>query len=282
MAWCYDARAMNASHRKLFAALFSTLLALAAMPARADKIGIVLMHGKLGLPLGTSAGRGPAIGAELIAALKGAGYLVTAPEMCWSRRRGFDKPFADCLAEIEPQIAALRQDGATAIVIGGVSLGGNAALFFAATHGNEVAGVIGLSPADDPVRKARRPEVAAALDRARALVAAGKGDMKDVFADVNTGAQGSYAMALNTTANIYLSFYDPGGPAAMASTVAKLTVPLLWVAGSEDPTQRDAKSLYFDHAPANPKSAYVPVTANHLTAADAAKDAVLKWLAALR
>jgi pimeloyl-ACP methyl ester carboxylesterase len=258
------------------------LAAFATAPAKADRIGVILMHGKLGMPLGTANGNARATGAELIAALKDAGYLVALPEMCWSRRRGFDKPYADCLAELEPQIAELRRQGATSIVVGGLSLGGNAALAFGATHGSETIGVIGLSPADDPARKLRRPEIAAALDRARALVAAGKGDERDLFADSNTGPQGSFAMALNTTANIYLSFDDPAGPAAIANSVAKLGVPLLWVSGSQDPTQRDAETTFFARAPANPRNRYVMVAANHLTAPDAAKDAVLQWLAALQ
>ena len=34
---------------------------------------------------------------QLAIALQGAGYLVEAPEMCWSRRRIYDRPFLDCL-----------------------------------------------------------------------------------------------------------------------------------------------------------------------------------------
>ena len=257
------------------------MLCLAAAAAQAQqKIGIVLMHGKLGVPLGVSEGKGPAIGAGLVAALKSAGYRVAVPEMCWSRRRGFDKPRDECLAELNPVIASLKAEGATQIVVGGLSLGGNAALAYGATHAG-LRGVIGLGPADDPQRKANRPEIAAAVARARALVAAGKGDARDSFADVNTGAGGSFPMAVNTTARIYLSFFDPQS-ASLADNTAKLSAPLLWIAGTADPTQRNAQGLYFQRAPANPLNRFAAVDANHLTTPDAGRDAVLAWLADLQ
>jgi pimeloyl-ACP methyl ester carboxylesterase len=271
---------MASARRKKIAWGLVLVLALGAGAARADgKIGIVLMHGKLGLPLGVAEGRGPAVGAQLVAALKSAGYLVAVPEMCWSRRRGFDKTRDDCLAELDPVIAALKAQGATAIVVGGQSLGGNAALAYGATHAG-LRGIIGLAPADDPQRKANRPEIAAAVARARALMAAGKGDQRDSFADVNTGAGGTFPMQIDTTPRIYLSFFDPQ-TASLGDNTSKLTAPLLWIAGSADPTQRDAQSL-FQRAPANPQNRFVAVAANHLTTPDAGADAVLAWLAALQ
>ena len=257
------------------------VLTLAVSAARADqKIGVVLLHGKLGSPIGMGGPGTQPVGARLMAALKGAGYLVAAPEMCWSKRRGFDKPRADCLAEIDTAVAGLKKDGATAIVVGGVSLGGNVAIEYGATHAG-LLGVIGIGPADDARAKSGRPEIAAAIARARQLAAAGKGDQSDSFVDVNTGAQGSYPMAVNTTARIYLSFFDPATVGGIADRVAKLQAPILWIAGSADPTQREAETRVFALAPANPMNRFVRVQANHLTAADAGSDAVLAWLGEL-
>jgi pimeloyl-ACP methyl ester carboxylesterase len=261
--------------------VLALILSLAGAGARADqKIGIVLLHGKLGMPLGVSGGRGPAIGALLIAALKDAGYLVATPEMCWSRQRGFDRPRDECLAEIDQAIAALRSEGATSIVVGGQSLGGNAAIAYAASHAG-LLGVIGLAPADDARAKANRPEIATAIGRGRELLASGKGDVRDSFADVNTGPQGSYPMAVNTTPRIYLSFFDPDKVGSIADNVAKLKAPLLWIAGNEDPTQRDAETRFFRYAPANGLNRFVPVAAHHLATPDIGRDAVLAWLAEL-
>lgn len=273
---------------KRIAALVCLLVGLVAAamagPVQADeRIGIALMHGKLGIPMGTSlpGSRVGPIGAGLVSALRHAGYLVVTPEMCWSRGRGFDAPYPDCLREIDTAIADLRRQGATAIVVGGLSLGGNATLAYGAAH-PWLLGVIGLSPADNPATKlARNRNVAASLAKAQEMIAQGKGNEKTSFLDTNTGAQGGYGMAVQTTARIFVSFNGPDSLANTPANVAKLTMPLLWVAGDSDPTQRGAESL-FATAPANPHNRFVTVHANHLEVPDAATDAVLRWLAELR
>jgi pimeloyl-ACP methyl ester carboxylesterase len=265
-----------------FLILLVSLLGLVwAAPVQAQaKLGIVLLHGKLGMNMGASSGRGPAIGARLVSALEGAGYLVATPEMCWSRGRSFNLPFPDCLREIDTAVAGLKSRGATAIVVGGLSLGGYAAIAYGATH-PELRGIIGIAPADDPKLKARRPEIAAAIAKARDLAAQGKGDEQTSFDDVNTGPSGSYAMKINSTARIYLSFFDPDARPAIPDITAKLTMPLLWIAGNDDPTQRNGRGYAFDRAPANPLNRYVTVSASHLETPDAGREAVLAWLAEL-
>lgn len=255
------------------------LATAAADPADA-KLGIVLMHGKLGAPLGSSPRAGFA-GAQLIAALRGAGYLVTAPEMCWSRRRSYDKSYPECLAEIDDAVADLKSHGATAIVVAGLSLGGNAAIAYGASHPG-LLGVIGIAPADNPPSKARLPAVAAAIAQAQQLVAQGRGDDAHWFDDVNTGPQGSYAMQLRTTPRIYLSFYGPDSTAVIPQNTARLAQPLLWVAGDSDPTQRGGPAFAFDKAPPNPLNRYVTVRGGHIDSLDASRDAVVEWLGAVR
>ena len=59
------------------------ILVFGALPASAaGPIGVVLLHGKTGMP--------GAMG-KLAAALGAAGYAVETPEMCWSKKRIFDK-----------------------------------------------------------------------------------------------------------------------------------------------------------------------------------------------
>ena len=58
------------------------------------------------------------------------GYLVERPEICWSYRRRRDRAFLDFLEALEAPIARLRQRGASAIVVAGMSRGGIAALAF--------------------------------------------------------------------------------------------------------------------------------------------------------
>ena len=263
--------------RILATILAFTLIAFAAQAD--DKIGIVLMHGKQGAPLGNApiGSNRPAIGGRLIDDLKSAGYLVETPEMCWSGRRGLDHTFDQCLREIDGAIEKLRLRGATAIVVGGLSQGGNAALAYGAQH-SDILGVIAYAPADDPTSKANTPAVAGAIAKAQDLMVQGQGDEKTTFDDINTGPNGSFAMTLNTTPNIYLSFYGPDSETSIPTNTANLKVPLLWVAGDKDPSQRRGPAFAFNKAPSNPLNRYVTVSATHTETPNAGREATLAWL----
>ena len=267
--------------------LLSLAIALGALayvafagPAHADdKVGIVLMHGKQGAPLGNApiGSNRPPLGGRLIDDLKSAGYLVETPEMCWSGRRGLDRAYAQCLREVDDAVENLRRHGATSIVVGGLSQGGNAAIAYGATH-RDILGVIAYGPADDPVAKARVPAVAASIAKAQDMMSRGNGSEKASFDDVNTGPNGSFTMTLNTTASIYLSFYGPDALTVIAVNTAKLKVPVLWVAGDKDPSQRGGPAAAFDKAPANALNRYVIVPATHTETPNAGSDATLAWL----
>jgi pimeloyl-ACP methyl ester carboxylesterase len=257
-------------------------MASSIAPVHAEpEIGIVLLHGKGGVPMGDSVGRGSVVGGRLVVLLRAAGYRVATPELCWSRQRAFDRPYSDCLRDIDTAIADLKSHGATSIVVGGLSLGGNAAIAYGATHPG-LLGIIAMAPADDPTRKAARyPSFTASVTRAHDLMAQGKGDERTHFADTNTGAQGSFATSIEMTPRIFLSFSEQGSLADIPANVAKLTMPLLWVAGDNDPTQRGGRGFAFDKAPPNNLDRYVTVSANHLETPDAGADAILEWLKTL-
>src|SRR5215472_13647832 len=118
---------------------FIAVISMAA-PVSAQTIGVVLIHGNTDSPDGTNA--------PLAAAMEEAGYLFERPEMCWSHRRRRDRPFLECLAELEAPIARLSSRGARAIVVAGMSQGGLGALVFGARSG--LAGVIALAPNGAP------------------------------------------------------------------------------------------------------------------------------------
>ena len=91
-------------------------LAFAGFPAvvgAGEKIGVVLMHGK-----GRTAGEKSPIG-KLAYALEVADFIVVAPDMPWSRSRGFDRTYAESMAEIDKAVAKLQDKGATKLVVGG-------------------------------------------------------------------------------------------------------------------------------------------------------------------
>jgi dienelactone hydrolase len=123
--------------------LIAAILAVAACVSAANaggKLGVLMLHGKQGHPTQFDSYEAP---------------LTARPTMCWSRERIYDKPYPDCLAEIDAAAAQLRARRATAIAIVGMSLGGNAALAYGARH-SELAAVVALAPAHNIEALARR------------------------------------------------------------------------------------------------------------------------------
>ena len=255
--------------RRLATALVVLAVLAPFTQARASaEIGVVVLHGKAGM-----GGGGNMV--PFIRALERAGFSVQAPTMCWSRTRIYDAPFPDCLREIDTSIAALRAAGARRIVVAGQSLGGNAALVYGAQH-PELAGVIALAPAGQPEQSARNRDIARSLAQARQMVAAGQGNQRASFADISVGE----AFTVTTTPAIYVSFFQPGGPADFPALLPRVRVPVIWVAGSQDRAQDMAASL-FDRLPANPLNRLVPVAATHRDTPEAGAAAALDWLRTL-
>jgi pimeloyl-ACP methyl ester carboxylesterase len=194
-------------------------------PGLAQSLGgwsVVLIHGK----------RGNTGNLETLAsALSREGATVVQPTMSWAiRYRTYD----ETLSEVGDHISALRSKGAKRIALVGHSLGANVALGFAAQRGG-VDAVVAIAPGHQPDRFAAR--TAESLERAKRLVAAGRGGEVANFRDVNQGV----VLEISTTAAAYVSFFDPSGPALMARNAGKLKgSKLLWVVGTADPGARAA------------------------------------------
>jgi pimeloyl-ACP methyl ester carboxylesterase len=228
-----------------------------------SKIGIVYMHGT---------GSSPEMQHDktFYGALQKAGYLVEAPEMCWSARRQYDRPYSDCLKAVLPAIAKLKNSGAMAIVIAGHSFGGNVAIQYGATH-TDLLGILVLSAAFDPRVLARDWEVRESIDKAQGLIDKGRGDAVDSFLFTTAKVQ------LRTKATVYLSFNGPNSLAYMPANTPKLTAPLLWIAGDRDFGQA-GPGYAFDRAPANPLNRYVMVSGDHVTVLSSGVAPALAWL----
>src|SRR5512135_2987641 len=100
-------------YRALGLMALCALFLLSALPAFAGgPIGIVLLHSKTGMPGQMT---------NLASSLSAAGYLIETPEMCWSKKRIFDKSLSDCLLEVDAAVARLKAKGAGRVVIAGTS-----------------------------------------------------------------------------------------------------------------------------------------------------------------
>jgi dienelactone hydrolase len=264
--------------RILLAAALLAGTSIAPAGAAPSPIGIVLLHGTAGVPLGASGRNGRVIGGGLVDRLRKAGYRVETPEMCWSASRIYDRPYTACFADIDAAIARLHAQGATQIVIGGLSMGANAAIGYAATH-TGLLGVIACAPAHDPAAFAGKPAIDAALAQAKAAVAAGAGDRAQTFSDFD-GSKRPSTFSVRATPLTYVSFFDPNGPANVVSNAMHVTVPIIWVAGTSDPSQANSANE-FAQIPPNPLNKYVSVDSDHLDTPDVGADAIVTWMRAL-
>lgn len=260
----------------VFARAVAALTALAALwlPAPAQSanlqgLGVVFLHGKGGWPGAFDGG--------ILASLRDEGALIAAPEMPWSFNRKYAATYEQAMAEIDTVVASLKAKGATRIVVIGHSLGANAAIGYAARH-PDLTAVVALSPGHLPEVEGLVSHTRDAIAQAKQLIAAGQGEVPQHFPDL---AQG---IPLVTTATpvVYLSMFDPEGPAVIPKNTAAMgPVPLLWVVGTLDPIARRGPDYAFKSGAKNPKSKYVEVFAGHLTTPLVAHKQVIEWINSL-
>jgi pimeloyl-ACP methyl ester carboxylesterase len=238
--------------------------------AQASAVGVVLMHGKWGNP---EKGIEPV---EL--ALKGVGCRVISREMPWSDRRAYDAGWDEVMTQLDAEVAELRAAGARKIVVGGMSFGANVALGYAARH-PDLDGVMALAPGHTPERFASNKKMAESLAKARSLAASGNAGGYANFDDINQGRM----REVSARPAVYLSYFDPDGPAVMPRSAAMLSphTALLWVVGTRDPLHAAGRSYAFDRAPANPHSSYQTVDADHFDTPAAARQIVVEWVKGL-
>jgi pimeloyl-ACP methyl ester carboxylesterase len=231
-------------------------------------MGVVFLHGK-GVWPGAFDGGIPS-------ALESEGAVVASPEMPWSFGRMYGATFEQAMSEIDTAVDALKAKGATRIVIIGHSLGANAAIGYAARR-RIVAAVVAIAPGHLPETAEMRARTRDALAEARQMFAAGQRD-KHTWPDLVQG----FPTFVSATPAVYLSMFDPDGPAVIPKNAAALHgIPLLWVVGNFDPIHERGPEYAFARSGKNPASRYLEVVATHLTTALAARAQVVEWLKAL-
>ena len=245
--------------------MFAPRLGRAAEPP----LAVVLLHGKQASPSDLGG---------LSRDLRSEKLLVTVPTMPWSQAREFDAAYPQALDEIEAAANELARQGASRIVVGGHSLGANAALAYAAA-GRSVHAVFALAPGHVPERGGFRRAVASGVEKAREMVAKGAGDEKASFPDLNQG-QSRY---IRVRANSYLSYFDPEGKGSMPRSAASIAkpIPIFMAVGDSDPIAGYARTAIFDAAPRHEKSIYIDGPGDHLNTIRIATPALITWLKAL-
>jgi pimeloyl-ACP methyl ester carboxylesterase len=258
--------------------VFATLLACLAFSAGAlaqDKRGVIILHGKQGMPTGNQ-------GLSVIASnLQSAGHKVVVPAAPWGRGawETINVTVEEALAQLDGYAAQLRAQGATRIVVIGHSLGACVGLAYAVERGN-LAGLVMLAPGHNPTARYRFSDKARHdLDHARALVNKGKGNEMVSGSDGNQGSN----ITMTVRAAVYTSWHEPNGLAAMSAEAPRLpaSTPLLMVVGAKDPMHDRAEGLLYKPAAKNPYSRYVANGANHVETPMAAAKVTTDWVLGL-
>jgi pimeloyl-ACP methyl ester carboxylesterase len=235
--------------------------------AQTELIGVVVMHGKGGSP--------NKFVTPLAAGLERNGYLVANIEMPWSGRRQYDVDVAAADKEVDAALEALRAKGAKKVFVAGHSQGGVFVLHYGVEH--PVDGIIAIAPGGSVANQFYAREVAPSVERARRLVAEGKGNEKTKFDDFE-GAKGHFPVI--TTAASYVSWFDPQGAMNQMKSSKSLPsqVPVLFVGPTNDyvALQR-IKGMMFGALPANPRTRLYEPVASHVEAPAASLDEIVRW-----
>ncbi len=265
--------------RLLLAILLALGLATHAV-AEPDKIGVLLLHGKQG-----GGARDTSLDV-LHKKLQEQGWIVLKPEMPWSTNRYIEGDWDQAMAEMDAHVRKLKEMGATKVAVMGHSLGSPAALSYAVRHPGQVQALGLLAPGHVPYYYSlcipyspiSMCGVKESVESARKEMAVGNGDKRQTLVDINQGRRGPIWM----TPRQYLSYFDPASDAEMAVTAPRIApqVPVLWVIGDRDSLVKEGRAYVFDKLPANPRSRYLEVQANHLTTPAVAADQVVEWLRA--
>ncbi len=258
-------------HKYLHRLLLPVLcLAASACLAAPQDVGIVVMHGKWD--------RAPTHVHSLAQQLAAEGFLVSEPMMPWSGPRQYDVPYPQAIAEIESAVQTLRDKGARHIVVGGLSFGANGALAYAAS-GKPVDAVFALSPGHRPEYGPLRKSLEPSVNKARSMIEAGHGKDTAWFDDKNLGK----TRQIQTSAEAYLSYFDPEGLGAMTRTAPALPkgMPLFMAIGTADPTAEAAKETLFDVAPQNDQNVFKVLETDHVGVAPLVGPALAAWIHAL-
>lgn len=257
------------SLQSIIVAIFCALVTLpAAAQTTAPKIGIVVMHGKGGMPAGHVA--------ELASYLEDKGYLVANLEMPWSKRRNYDVPIAAAEQELQAALQSLHGKGAQKLFVAGHSFGGLFALYFAGRLA--IDGVIAMAPGGDVGNRIFREKLGDSVERARQLVAAQKGNDPARLSDYE-GSKGLYPIVTPPAA--FLTWYEPDGAMNQSRIMPAVRpqTPVLYIVPQNDYAGlRNVKQRMFDALPANRLTRLYEPDANHIGAPSAAREEIVRWI----
>lgn len=232
-------------------------------------VAFIILHGKRN-------GRQHSGNAYVASSLSNAGYSVYAPEMPYNN---YQATLTSSFEHID-QLVKLAAQGNKKIILIGHSMGSAVAFLYCAAYScaPDVIGIILQAPGH-MLQLSQKIQEASALDvqRARKLLKQGTGNSMETFADFNQGQK----YYIDTTPEIYLSYFDPGIFPNPATHLDTMKVPVLWIDGKLDklPGNMGYENLFnrMNNYTKFPQNKYIEVDGGHVDMMNYTPEVILKW-----
>ena len=229
---------------------------------------LVVLHGKTSAPLAPHL-------QSFYGAMSEVGYEIIAPYMPWSGTT-WNGTMCEGLRYLDIIIDDQRAQGRNVVLVGH-SMGAAHAMIHAVTEASLVVdAIIPIAPGH-LLHESRGLQNTTADDvrRARQLVVEGNGDTMQTFITLNAGTEQSISASPTT----FLSYHDLDQFPSMANVLPAIDVPVLWIAGDQDPLTEGLGMVNNASRIVSEGSEYQMLEGSHLGVVDNAPGALNAWLA---
>lgn len=210
--------------------------------------------------------------------LKEKNYIVTKPDMPWSRTRQYDQTYEAALEELSILIRQHRSRGIKKVILIGHSLGANAAIAYQA-HVGDADAIVATTPGHIPYLMYKRDKHHEyVIKKAEDNIKRNKNETLINFTDLNCGISKKFTVS----ADIFFSYFNPVGLGHMPETIKKFkrSTPLLYIEGAKDYIHTGPDYI-FSKAPHHPLSTYMLTSGNHMTTTEISSKQIISWLSFL-
>ena len=207
--------------------------------------------------------------------LKEKNYIVTKPNMPWSRTRQYDQSYEEALKDLSKIIQKYKKDGVKKIILIGHSVGANAAIAYQSYIGDADA-IVAITPGHSPYYMYERNKHHAYIVK-KAEDKIKKNENKSLinFFDINCGIERKF----NSSADIFFSYFNPQGLGHMPTSIKnfKNPTPLLYIEGATDHIRTGPERIFLK-APHHNLSTYILTSGNHITTPEISSKQIVNWL----
>jgi pimeloyl-ACP methyl ester carboxylesterase len=242
----------------------------------AAPLALVFMHGKNG------SNEAPAM-RGLARGFADAGVAVYLPLMPWSRK--WNGTAADASAALDALVAAAVRNGAAKVVIGGQSMGASFALAWRPGETPaHVAGKLLTSPGHMldlfPPNARFWQSIMPSLNKAKAMVAEGRGGELARFEGSNTSGDKTFVEGYEMRAEVYASFHDPKLYPSVRKGLRENRLPVWWGVGLRDPAGGGGRQS-FTLMPEDSRNVFAELPGDHNSIMRDALPQMTRWMKGL-